>query len=108
MSGLRRALIRPRSLVDKAFVSTPEEESRTMLIGKRKSFRARSSTREVGNESRWMLVVVHHNGTARRIMTQYAVSIDHLTFLDWKNIRSWSASSAMVVIPKKETGVGGD
>jgi len=64
-----------------------------MSTGKRKFFRARSSTREVGNDNRWMLVVVHHNGRARRITAQYAASIDHLVFLDWKNIRSSFAPS---------------
>jgi hypothetical protein len=98
-------------LADNAFVSTPVEESSTMSIGKRKSFRDRSSTREVGSDNRWMLVAVHHNGKVRTITAQYAVSIDHLIFLDWKNIRSPSGSpdiESLVVIPKKETSVGGD
>jgi hypothetical protein len=83
-----------------------------MSTGKRKSTRDKSSTREVGNDSRWMLVVVHHNGKARRITAQYAARIDHLTFLDCKNIRSSSASPdievPLVVMPEKETCVGGD
>ena len=81
-SGLRRAFTKARSLIDSVFVSTPVEESRMMSTGKRRSLRERSLTREVGNDNRWMLVVVHHKGKAERITAQYAASIDHLTFLD--------------------------